>query len=375
MLQTALASAFSDDFATARSRFREAAAARGFVVEEFPIGLKGPNGEDLAIDAARVGDDHPGRAVVVSSGLHGIEGFLGSAVQTALLEGELGGWTPGSGSSLVLLHALDPYGFAWLRRFDEHNVDLNRNFLVNGDVYRGAPPRYAELDSLLNPRYSPYRVDSFLLRAAFSVLRHGMANLKQTVAGGQYDFPKGLFFGGHGPSHVQEILRTALPRWLGEATEILHLDFHTGLGAWGDYELLLDEGERPERVARLQEQFGADKVAVSQTNGAFYEATGSLGRWCQYLFSDCDYQFVCAEFGTYSPLLVVEALRAENQAFHWGAADDPATLRAKQRLKEVFAPADPGWRETTVSRGIALVRKAIDSLLDTEPDIESVVAH
>jgi predicted deacylase len=29
---------------------------------------------------------------------------------------------------MILIHALNPYGFAWLRRVNEDNVDLNRNF-------------------------------------------------------------------------------------------------------------------------------------------------------------------------------------------------------------------------------------------------------
>jgi hypothetical protein len=28
----------------------------------------------------------------------------------------------------MLIHALNPFGFAWLRRVNEANVDLNRNF-------------------------------------------------------------------------------------------------------------------------------------------------------------------------------------------------------------------------------------------------------
>ena len=57
----------------------------------------------------------------------------------------------------VLLHALNPYGFAWLRRVNEHNVDLNRNFLLPGEAYRGSPAGYAALDPLLNPKSPPAR--------------------------------------------------------------------------------------------------------------------------------------------------------------------------------------------------------------------------
>ena len=51
----------------------------------------------------------------------------------------------------VLLHALNPFGFAWRRRVNEDNVDLNRNFLLDDEGYVGCPDGYAHLDPLLLP--------------------------------------------------------------------------------------------------------------------------------------------------------------------------------------------------------------------------------
>ena len=43
----------------------------------------------------------------------------------------------------VLVHVLNPYGMAWLRRTNENNVDLNRNFLrERRSVVSGAPALY-----------------------------------------------------------------------------------------------------------------------------------------------------------------------------------------------------------------------------------------
>ena len=68
--------------------------------------------------------------------------------------------------------------------------------------------------------------------------------------------------------------------------------------------------------------------------------------------------FNTAEFGTYAPLRVLQALRAENRAHHWGQPNDAGTRRAKRQLRETFAPADEGWRNTTVTRGLDIVRQA-----------------
>ncbi|MCA1686236.1 MAG: M14 family metallopeptidase [Planctomycetia bacterium] len=359
-----VASPFSPDYKTARARFLAAAASRGFRLESIAVGLTGPSGEDLTIDAAVLGADQPERVVIVSSGLHGVEGFFGSAVQLGMLEAERPGRPPGPNDALVVLHALNPYGFAWVRRFDEGNVDLNRNMLVDGQAYRGSPPRYAALDGLLNPERPPSPFDLFPALAVLAVLRFGMTDLKSAIAGGQYDYPRGVFFGGNGPSQLQAILSRNLPRWLGRARSALHLDFHTGLGRWGTYRLLLEPKVNPARVASVARTFGADRIDLSDPSGVSYPTRGDIGTWCRSTFPGCDYDYICAEFGTYSPIRVLSALRAENRAHHWLSAASPARLRAKRRLLEAFVPADPAWRKTTVSQALDLIGLARDAVFE-----------
>ncbi|MBX6311432.1 MAG: DUF2817 domain-containing protein [Isosphaeraceae bacterium] len=353
------ASAFSPDYASARARFLASARARGGRMESYPIGLVGPDGEELAIDVATFGAERPMRVVVVSSGLHGVEGFLGSAIQVALLEHHPGLLALPRGLALVLIHALDPYGFAWTRRADEVNIDLNRNFLVNGEGYTGCSPEYAALDYLLNPPYPPSWLDPFVPRALWANWKYGEAELRQAVAGGQYDFPRGLFFGGHEPSRTRKVLEAYLPRWIGDAEVVLHLDVHTGLGRWGTVKLLVDDVVTLPRVEWLARRFGEGLVELGDINGISYRARGSFGTWAQATFPERRYDLLCTEFGTYSGLRVIAALRAENQAHHWGQPEAPATQLAKARLREVFAPADSHWRDVTVGLGLDLVRRAI----------------
>jgi hypothetical protein len=74
------ARAFSQNYQEARSRFREAAQAVGTHSAQFPIVARGPADEELTLDLAMIGPPRPQRAVVISSGLHGVEGFFGSAI-------------------------------------------------------------------------------------------------------------------------------------------------------------------------------------------------------------------------------------------------------------------------------------------------------
>src|SRR5262245_17697686 len=107
-----LSDAFAPDYATARSRFRAAAAELGWLQESCPIGLYGPDGGDLTIDVALTPDDDAQSCLVVSTGLHGVEGFFGTAVQLSLMRR----WRAAAprGVRLVFLHALNPFGFAWV---------------------------------------------------------------------------------------------------------------------------------------------------------------------------------------------------------------------------------------------------------------------
>jgi hypothetical protein len=311
----------------------------------------------LTVDAAISPAEGAGQALALSSGLHGVEGFFGSAVQLAVLQR----WSTWSELPIrfVLLHGLNPFGFAWLRRFDENNVDPNRNFLLEGDHYAGAPATYTRLDRLLNPRRPPSAWEPFKLKTLLAIARYGMAGLKQAIAQGQYEFPQGLFYGGAGPSETNQLLARHLPRWLGSAPDVVHLDLHTGLGAWASYKLLIDYPLTDSQRLRLTSWFGADSFEECDSAGIAYKTRGSVGQWLVARNQQRNYLIAGAEFGTYSPIRVLGGLRAENQAHHWGRPTDRSTRRAKHRLQELFCPSSPAWRAKVLERGVELVEKAV----------------
>lgn len=351
--------AFSSDYAAARQRFRELAARLGWETLAYPIGSDEATGESFIVDVA-ISEGDPRRTLVVSSGLHGVEGFFGSAVQIAAMEK----WAtvPAPNARRVFVHGLNPYGFARIRRFDGDNVDPNRNFLLAGERYQGAPERYAELDALLNPPPPPSLFDAFLLRAAYVVLRYGMPALKQAVAGGQYDFPEGLFFGGKEPCPTQRLLELKLPGWIAGAEQIVHLDFHTGLGGYGTWKLLLDSPLTEGQRSWLVERFGEGTFAEPAGAGSEYVARGSIGRWLMQRKLAANYLYACAEFGTYAPLRVLSALRTENQTHRARKPDAPAAQRAKDALLEAFCPASPTWRNRALTGGLDLVERSAAGL-------------
>jgi hypothetical protein len=353
---------FPPDYFAARDRFRLAADRLGWDRAAIPIDARGPAGEELTIDVALSSLGGPEPLLVLSSGVHGAEGFFGSAVQIDAMEGWAASGPP-VGVRCVLVHAVNPFGFAHVRRFDENNVDPNRNFLLPGEEYAGCPPRYAELDAALNPPRPPSRWESFTLIALLAILRYGYADLKQAIAGGQYEFPKGLFFGGRGPSQAHKFLREHFVGWLGDARSAVHLDFHTGLGRWGTYKLLTDPPTTPEQLDRAARWFGCGVVEMGHPAGVAYHIRGGFDTWCATRAAGRDYLALCAEFGTYGTIAVLGGLRTENQAHHWGdGPHDPRTVRAKTRLKELFCPASPRWRRAVLDRSRRIIGQAVAGL-------------
>ena len=351
---------FPDSYQESRQRFQNLARQKNWRVETLVMRQTGPEGEELAIDVAFSPNEQADRRLVISSGIHGVEGFFGAAVQFAALD-EWIDELPDHVSCLFI-HAVNPFGYAHLRRFNEENVDPNRNFLFGDHEFSGAPDGFAKLDSFLNPKRPPNPLEPFYLMSLWKIWRHGLPALKQAIASGQYEYPQGLFFGGKEPSQSYQLLESRFRDWFAGVERVVHLDFHTGLGKWGECNLLLENALTRSREEFLKSQFGEGSYQELATDGVAYDAKGGFGGWCHRETGVRDYLFACAEFGTYGPVKVLRGLRAENQAHHWGEPNSTSTRNAKLELKELFCPASPGWRETVLNRSRELVVKSIESL-------------
>ena len=341
---------FSPDYETARARFRSAADCAGAERTTLPLATTGPEGRELTIDIAWIGQHSARRVLLHTSGLHGVEAFAGSAVQLAALS-QPPALSPAC--ALVVVHVLNPYGMAWLRRTNENNVDLNRNFLMEGEHSRMASALYARLDTLLSPQSPPAR-DGFGLRLAGLALRYGPRPLARAIAEGQYRFPRGLFYGG---STLQPE-PVAYLDWVGgnlhQADYLLAIDSHTGLGKWGNALQMLEPGVGVTPAPELSAAFGCPVIGVANGAKRAYYVRGSMGSALPRRLPRTRIDFVLQEIGTYSPLKVLHALRNENRWHHYGTGDlrHPAKLAAL----EAFCPASPAWRRQALAKGLALLR-------------------
>ena len=341
---------FSPDYSTARNRFRTAVEHAGGRLHILELDAEGPDGGDLTIDIAWFGAQTPRRVLVHTSGLHGVEGFAGSAIQLQFLE-EMP--TILEGDAIALVHILNPYGMAWLRRFNENSVDLNRNFLADGEPYEGTPEAYPRLDSFLNPPSPPSR-NLFSLRAAWLIVRYGMPAMKEAIVSGQYEYPKGLFFGGKKLEQGARLYLDWVRKHLSVSERILALDVHTGLGESGEDTLLVDESV----YGRSRDLFGERVAPFDPDRGVAYKVRGGLHLMFPRVLPESQVDFVGQEFGTYGPIQVLHALREENRWHHHGGGgiDHPA----KRRLKDTFFRNEESWRAKVLIRGQELLGQVLE---------------
>ena len=137
-----MSGSLSATYVDARTAFLAVCARRGATVTATVHPLSGLNGEELAIDVAEIGPADATSVVVIVSATHGVEGYAGSALQTRWMSERLDHLPPGV--AMVMVHALNPYGMSWVRRVNEDNVDLNRNFVD----FDSEPPRNVAYDEI-----------------------------------------------------------------------------------------------------------------------------------------------------------------------------------------------------------------------------------
>lgn len=349
---------FPTDYAAARTAFLTAAAAAGAEIHSHRHPLPGPDGAPLFLDVARLGPPDATRVLFIASGTHGVEGLCGSGIQTFLLDDGLAARLP-AGVALVLLHALNPYGFAWLRRVNEDNVDLNRNFLDHGAPHPENPD-YDRLDAVLNPAVLEEGDVAGLLAAVEAFQReHGVEAAYRALSGGQYQHPRGVQYGGQAPVWSNRVLRQLWAAHAGRAEVAALVDLHSGLGPRG-VGLVLQTAADGSTAARLAQEWWPDVVRAEPAAGSDAAmVSGLIGPAFVAALAPAAAVGVVLEFGTEPMTQVMLAVQADNWLQHHGTRDSARGRAIEQSMRAAFFLDDPEWQEAVRQRA----RGAIDDAL------------
>ncbi len=347
---------FPHDYAEARARFLAACADAEIAVEQRPNPNAGPQGEALFTDVAWLGPRDAEAVLVVLSGTHGIEGFCGSGVQLGLLQSGLAAARP-EGLALLLVHAVNPYGFAWQRRVTEENVDLNRNWLDHANGHP-ANPGYDELHALLCPtEWSDAVVAACDAELDAWAARHGPGALRAAVSGGQYSHADGIFFGGTGDTWAKTNLEAVLDAHLARARRVGLIDVHTGLGPHGFGDRLLPFAP-DDPVSELARQW-FDGDCTDTPAGAHVNVADLHGISLPALRSRAGAEvFVgtALEYGTIPTPEVRLAVRADNWLHLHGQIDSAKGRAIKDQIRAAFYPDSTDWKLRVWDRAEETIR-------------------
>lgn len=334
---------FSADYAEAKARWFEAAKKVGAEINSIPLG----GSSKYSIDYAKIGNASSQNVFLHIAGTHGIEGFLGAAIQLAILSYLKN--VPDN-LSIIFIHCLNPWGMDNLRRVTEENIDLNRNFHSEDFSWKGSNAVYKKINNFLNPKRKPSRLEPFLLNTLFQIVINGYANLKQGIAGGQYEFPEGIYFGGQHTSRNIRVLKEILSKELVSAQRVFGLEIHSGLGPSG-YDTLfssLDDSwvEQKAFESALNHPLSSDDPKLS----VGFRTTGDLSSGVRSLLGRERTAWILQEFGTFSNIRGLKVLRDENMHHFYG--DGSLSHWSKKRLMEFFNPSSARWRRYVIGRGL-----------------------
>lgn len=355
---------FSQSYAAARARFRDNAVRAGARLNTTQLPFaKGRDGEALATDIAWLGPEAPRGIVIVTAGTHGIEGYAGSGFQCSLLSQSGAQWHR-DGIGLVLVHAVNPFGFSHGCRVNEANVDLNRNFVDFSKPLPAASAVYERLHAAIVPTEwaEPQRrgadkiIDDAWLELGARVFQDGVCH-------GQYTYPDGLFYGGRAVSWSNSTWRAFLAGLPRSAKYVVHIDLHTGLGPFGYGEILFPLApDNPSKVWACEwyEQLGL-RTAGSRESSA-YTISGAMNQAVLDSSMGRESLSITLEFGTVEFRRMFAALRADNWFRLRAPPGSPVEAEIRRELQECFYPPDSGWRASVVERCNQVLTRTVDAL-------------
>lgn len=361
---------FSTSYRQAEAAFLAALAPLGAAARltSLPYVGEGPSGEALSTQQVWLGDPEARRVLVLLSAVHGVEGFCGSAIQQDLVRRLASGQARlPSGMAVLIVHAVNPWGFAWCRRVDEQGIDVNRNFI---DFADGAPGNdgYRALAAALVPATTGNWAQA--LQAGNEQLtaylhQHGQFQYELAVSGGQYEHADGLFYGGKAPCQARLNLEQVLQELDCAQRDVAVVDLHTGLGPYGHGELICDHALGSDGLTTAQRWYGdavtipegGESCSVPKTGLVDYAFHNVMGpRSC----------YVTLEFGTYPIGELLRCLREDHMVRKPGQQPfpHPDSERVRTQLLKQFYPAEPQWQTLVLLRARQVMQLACQGLMN-----------
>ena len=298
--------------------------------------------------------------IVLTTGVHGMEGYIGATMLDVFfreiyptLEDDTG---------VLVVANVNPYGMKYFRRYNENNVDLNRNFILDWDSFDLASNKeYPKVDTFLGPTgkigNGLWHEVGFYMSLAKTALTEGADTVSDALLTGQYEYPQGVYYGGNGDEASTVYLKDVFGRCLDSDYEnIVHIDLHSGYGPRYNmviFNSVYETMNEAESVAA----FGYDHV-IAYDSESFYATTGDTTdffyRLAEQKQAEAELYSTCFEFGTigdafFDTILSLKYTIDENRN-HWYPTDNAVTEQIiHENYMELYYPTETQWREKTVA--------------------------
>lgn len=318
------------------------------------------------------------KLIVITSGTHGPEGYIGSVLQSIFLNKYLKNINLNA-TGILLIHALNPWGFANNRRGTESNVNLNRNFALSDELFKTRNQAYQKLAYLLEikePIHSTWNFPAAsLLNKVVFEKDVSIASLTEAIGKGQYTNERGINFGGKSfePQTVKtiELFKEITPKY----KKILHIDFHTGLGDRGVLHIMTKPSMNERSKQHLNKMFLDNDSKelfelTSEKSKGFYSIQGDHAEIISKINPSPKKTIIgiTAEFGTVGKGLIgkigtINWLIRENRGHFSGYGNQDVKKEIRKDYIELFNPSDSEWREETIKKGSFLLDTVVKRFL------------
>ena len=299
--------------------------------------------------------------IVITTGVHGIEGYIGATMLEVFIDKFLPTLDKNN-TGVLMVTNVNPYGVKYQRRYNENNVDLNRNFIFDwSDFDLTTNTDYPKVQSFLQPT-SPIgnmalHEIGFLGGVAKQVATNGVSTLTNALLGGQYTASEGVYYGGTGDekstTYIKEVFKETLDS---DYKNIIHLDLHSGYGPRYNMTIFNSQFEKMTE-SETKVAFNYDTVIAADSEG-FYPTNGDTTEYFYKLAekekASASLYSTCFEFGTLGDdfLSSVQSMKytIDENRNHWFPTSSNQTEKILgQRYMEMFFPSEPEWREKAVN--------------------------
>jgi hypothetical protein len=368
---------YNESYVEARKEFRlksDELSIKYPETKNFNIKVESKTDSNLTIDFCFIpGSKETEKLFILSSGVHGVEGYVGSAVQLFFMNNYITDEFLEK-TGVLLIHSVNPYGFKYTRRVTENNVDLNRNSDIDKKLFKTINDGYPKVYDLINPQ-GKVKTGSlgnrfFFIKAIRDIVVESMLVLRQAVLQGQYEYPEGLYFGGKDFEPQIEALTPIIDTICKPYKTVFALDLHTGFGERGKLHLFPTPVEKDVK-ARMESVFEGFKIDWGDTND-FYTYTGDFSSFIGKINKDKIFIPMIFEYGTMNSQTTIGSIKSihimilENQGEQYGYESEEDRIKSKKDVLEMYYPSSEEWRNHIIDETKIIFDKSLKIFCETD---------